>query len=197
MWRASLRSTAARAHLPRQVPECGWATHSVHKPHRHHGSSQVVFGDAGGVTPPEVIPIHRAASHPLGPLHGPMWRTEVPIYNSHNGEGMQTRQGHLQRHIREHCVFQLVSVNATVRGVHSANPPAAPEIPLQHAFLRDMRKISGAQLQILALLSASPLARTPSVTDTVRRALCLGPIFHHGPYLGIDRRTPYFGHLAF
>ena len=107
VWRSLLRSTTARAHLPRQVPECGWATHSAHEPHRRHGSSLVVFGDAGGVTPPEVISIHRAASHPLGPSHGPMWRTEVPIYNSHNGEGMQTEQGHLQRHTPGALCFPL------------------------------------------------------------------------------------------
>ena len=125
-WRSLLRSTTARAHLPRQVPECGWATHSVHEPHRRHGSSLVVFGDAGGVTPPEVISIHRAASHPLGPLHGPMWRTEVPIYNSHNGEGMQDRTRPFTTPNLVFIFLPLGFVNALVRGVHSANLGADP-----------------------------------------------------------------------
>ena len=161
MWRASLRSTAARAHLPRQVPECGWATQSVHEPHRHRGSSQVVFGDAGGVTPPEVIAIHRAASHPLGPLHGPMWRTEVPIYNSHNGEGMQTEQGHLQHHNPRACILHCGFANGSVRGVLSVNLGAAPEIPFPHAFLRDMRRNFPAQPSIQPVLSASPWPPAP------------------------------------
>ena len=108
MWRASLRSTAARAHLPRQVPECGWATHSVHKPHRHHGSSQVVFGDAGGVTPPEVIPIHRVLPIHWGHCTAQCGGQRFPFTTAITARACRQDRAIYNTTIREHAFSTVV-----------------------------------------------------------------------------------------
>ena len=182
-------STTGRAHMRRQVPECGWATHRCHEHPGTYGTSQVVFGHAGGVTAPEVIPIHRV--HAIHWAH--LLVADKAIYNSHSGGDMQTEQGHIEQAIVRGNVVSIV-VWSTVLFAECVSripglTPGCPEISCQHLFLRDLGRISNASPSTSQLCLPAPCGHSFLFAASGRRLS-----LYHGPYLGVDRRTPHHVH---
>ena len=110
-------------------------------------------------------------------------------YNSHSGGDMQTEQGHIEQAIVRGNVVSIV-VWSTVLSAEcvSRTPgltPGCPEISCQHLFLRDLGRISNASPSTSQLCLPAPCGHSFLLAASGRQLS-----LYHGPYLGVDRRTP-------